>query len=65
MTKGTVKWYNESKGFGFIETEDSDDIFIHRTNIKSSHGVLNEGDSVTFDITEGEKGLVATNLRVV
>ena len=63
MTEGKVKWYNETKGFGFIETENSDDVFVHRTNLDNPNAGLNEGDSVSFEITKGEKGLVAKNVK--
>ena len=63
MTEGKIKWYNETKGFGFIETENSADVFVHRTNLDDPHADLHEGDSVSFEITEGEKGLVAKNVK--
>jgi CspA family cold shock protein len=63
MTKGKVKWYNEAKGFGFIETENSEDIFVHRSSLDKPYAGLNQGDSVSFEITEGEKGLVAKKVR--
>ena len=65
MTTGKVKWYNEVKGFGFIETENSDDIFVHRTSLDSPFAGLNPGESVSFDIREGEKGFVAKNVRMI
>ena len=65
MTEGKVKWYNEAKGFGFIETENSDDIFVHHTSLDSPHAGLNQGDSVSFEISEGEKGLVAKQVKMI
>jgi len=63
MTKGTVKWFNESKGFGFITSEDSGDVFVHYSSI-SGNGFksLAEGDSVTFEIENGPKGPKAINV---
>jgi CspA family cold shock protein len=63
MTEGKVKWYDETKGFGFIVTENNDDIFVHRTSLDSPYAGLNEGDAVSFEITEGEKGFVAKKVR--
>lgn len=63
MTKGTVKWFNESKGFGFIAREDGDDVFVHHTSINGAgFKVLTEGQTVTFDIEKTSKGLRATNV---
>jgi CspA family cold shock protein len=59
--EGTVKWYNERKAFGFIEVADSKDVFVHR-NALPEGSILNEGDSVEFDIEESEKGPQATNV---
>ena len=66
MTQGTVKWFSNQKGFGFIEQEDGPDVFVHHTGI-SAEGFrsLNEGDQVTFDIEEGPKGAHAVNVKVV
>jgi cold shock protein len=66
MTKGTVKWFNESKGFGFIGREDGDDVFVHHTSI-SGNGFksLSEGQAVTFDIETSPKGPRATNVATV
>ena len=63
MSEGTVKWFNPRKGYGFIATDDGQDIFVHYANI-SSEGfkTLNEGDKVSFDIVKGEKGLRAENV---
>lgn len=64
MANGTVKWFNEKKGYGFIEQEDGPDVFVHYTGIVGSgFRALREGDGVTFDIQEGEKGPVAVNVK--
>lgn len=63
MAEGTVKWFNPKKGYGFIATDDGQDVFVHYANI-SGQGfkTLREGDTVSFDIVEGEKGLRAENV---
>lgn len=63
MTKGKVKWYDEIKGFGFIESENGEDIFVHRTGIVSSYGGLQTDQEVVFEIKQGDKGLVAINVQ--
>jgi CspA family cold shock protein len=66
MANGTVKWFNESKGFGFIEQEDGEDVFVHHSSINATgFKNLNEGDNVTFNIEQGQKGLAAVNVTVV
>ncbi|MBC2850239.1 MULTISPECIES: cold-shock protein [unclassified Cetobacterium] len=61
--KGTVKWFNQEKGFGFITGEDGKDVFAHFSQIqKDGFKTLNEGEEVTFDVTEGAKGPQATNI---
>ncbi len=61
---GKVKWYNARKGYGFIESEDGTDIFVHRTSIPQGT-FLNEGDSVEFEKEEGDKGPKAVNLKKI
>ena len=63
MTKGKVKWYNEVKGFGFIQTIDGEDIFVHRTGLYSAFGGLQPEQEVVFDTKQGEKGLIAVNVK--
>jgi CspA family cold shock protein len=66
MANGTVKWFNEKKGYGFIEQEDGTDVFVHHTGINGSgFKTLAEGDRVTFDVEKGQKGLAAVNVTVV
>ncbi|HME41493.1 MAG TPA: cold-shock protein [Syntrophorhabdales bacterium] len=63
MAKGTVKWFNESKGFGFIAREDGEDLFVHHTAIQGNgFKTLSEGQAVTFDVDKGPKGLRAVNV---
>ena len=66
MANGIVKWFNSSKGYGFIEQEGGPDVFVHHTGINGSGFTnLDEGDSVTFEIEEGQKGPAAVNVTVV
>lgn len=63
METGTVKWFNGSKGYGFISREDGDDLFVHFRSIQGDgYKSLDEGDQVQFEIEEGPKGLQATNV---
>ena len=63
MSNGTVKFFNDSKGFGFITPEDgSKDVFVHVNGLVDE---INEGDKVSFDVEEGPKGLNATNVKVI
>ena len=63
MAKGIVKWFNESKGFGFITREDGTDIFVHYSSIQGDgFKSLTEGDAVSFDTEQGPKGLKAINV---
>ncbi len=63
MAKGKVKWYDEVKGFGFIETEDQGDVFVHRSSLDSPFGGLQAEQEVEFEIKNGAKGLVAVNVK--
>ena len=66
MAKGRVKWFSEKKGYGFITQEDGNDVFVHYSAIGTEgFKTLREGDEVEFEISQGEKGLQATNVTVV
>ena len=66
MTNGTVKWFNDRKGFGFIEQEDGPDVFVHHSGIVSDgFSSLVEGDQVTFEIEQGPKGPSATSVKTI
>jgi cold shock protein len=66
LQKGKVKWFNESKGYGFIEQDGGGDVFVHYSEIQSSgFKSLVEGDVVHFEVTQGPKGLQATNVSKV
>jgi CspA family cold shock protein len=64
MSEGKVKWFNESKGFGFIEKDDGGDLFVHYSSIQAGgFKTLSEGQRVSFDVTQGKKGPAAENVK--
>lgn len=66
MAKGTVKWFNDSKGFGFIENEEGGDVFVHHSGVAGNgFKSLSEGQKVSFDVVDGDKGPKAENVVTV
>ena len=66
MAEGTVKWFSDQKGYGFIEQENGPDVFVHHSNINmEGFKSLKEGARVTFEIEQGQKGLTAVNVALV
>ncbi|MGE6546808.1 cold-shock protein [Bacillus wiedmannii] len=65
MEQGKVKWFNADKGFGFIEREGGEDVFVHFSAIQiDGYKSLDEGQSVTFEVEQGQRGLQATNVQI-
>ena len=66
MAEGIVKWFDDRKGYGFIEQEDGPDVFVHHSGINATgFKSLNDGDSVTFDLEQGQKGPAAVNVTKI
>ena len=63
MAKGKVKWYNEIKGYGFIESENGEDIFVHKRGLDSPFGGLQTDQKVTYEVKQGDKGPYAVNVK--
>lgn len=66
MPEGTVKWFNDTKGFGFIQSDEGQDVFVHQSEIQTDgFRTLNEGARVQFELTQGDKGPKALQVRVI
>lgn len=66
MPEGTVKWFNDTKGFGFLQADDGQDVFVHHSDIQSDgFRTLTEGARVEFELSQGEKGPKALSVRVI
>lgn len=66
MNEGTVKWFNEQKGYGFIEKDGGDDVFVHYSAIEiEGYKTLKEGQRVSFEVEKGQKGFAAANVRIL
>lgn len=63
MSHGKVKWYDEVKGYGFIETEEGEDVFVHRTGLVNQQDGLRENQEVEFEVKKGDKGLMAVDVQ--
>ncbi len=63
MTKGKIKWYDENKGYGFITTDEGQDVFVHHSGFEYEYGYISPDQRVVFEIKQGEKGLVAIDVK--